>query len=42
MSSFTAVLIPLFVLSWLTLWLVWQVAVIVALFHGPFTSHPNS
>lgn len=34
--------IPLFVLSWLALWLLWQVAVVVALLRGNFTSHPNT
>ena len=34
--------IPLFVLSWLALWLVWQSVVIVALGRGTFTSHSNT
>jgi cellulose synthase/poly-beta-1,6-N-acetylglucosamine synthase-like glycosyltransferase len=33
--------IPLFVLSWLALWLVWQIAVIVALVRGTFASRPS-
>jgi hypothetical protein len=33
--------IPLFVLGWLALWLIWQVAATVALIRGTFTSRPN-
>src|SRR6266404_759448 len=33
--------IPLFVLGWLALWLIWQVSVTGALVRGPFTSRPN-
>jgi hypothetical protein len=33
--------IPVFVLAWLALWLVWQISVTVALVRGTFTSRPN-